>query len=177
MFVHLGMDIEKQWEKAVNSLMHMSNLEIALVWRKLSSFAPLSDYRVHSEYKCLFKRAVREAESRGYGGCAVHTARGVVDGDLSDDCVVVEEEELFDGINSGHPGGLRNGWDKPPPGEGIIPFTLDEEKQVLDLSLFTPLDGLTPRSVTPRPASRIVPRSRSYGDIYRKPRPQINPPQ
>ncbi len=64
MFVHMGMDVEDQWEKAVYSLQHMSNLEIAMAWRRLSSRAPLGDFRVHSEYKCLFKRAVREAEGR-----------------------------------------------------------------------------------------------------------------
>ena len=64
MFVHMGMDVEEQWEKAVHALREMSNLEIALAWRRLSSRAPVCDVRVHSEYKCLFKRAVREAEGR-----------------------------------------------------------------------------------------------------------------
>ena len=64
MFVHMGMDVEDQWEKAVHALQHMTNLEIAMAWRRLSSRAPIGDFRVHSEYKCLFKRAVREAEGR-----------------------------------------------------------------------------------------------------------------
>ena len=64
MFVHMGMEVEDQWEKAVDALRNMSNLEIALTWRRLSSRAPVDDFRVHSEYKCLFKRAVREAEGR-----------------------------------------------------------------------------------------------------------------
>jgi hypothetical protein len=64
MFVHQGMDIGNQWEKAVVALEGMSNLEIALVWRRLSESVPADDFKMHSEYKCLFKRAVREAEKR-----------------------------------------------------------------------------------------------------------------
>ena len=64
MFVHQGMDVENQWEKAVAALESMSNLEIALVWRRLSESVPVDDFKMHSEYKCLFKRAVREAEGR-----------------------------------------------------------------------------------------------------------------
>ena len=64
MFVHRGMDVEEQWEKAVNALCDMSNLHIALVWRRLSSYAGSRDFRTHSELKCLYKRAVREAEHR-----------------------------------------------------------------------------------------------------------------
>jgi hypothetical protein len=69
MFVHQGMDVENQWEKAVAALESMSNLEIALVWRRLSESVPVDDFKMHSEYKCLFKRAVREAEERVGVGC------------------------------------------------------------------------------------------------------------
>lgn len=65
MFVHRGMDVDEQWEKAVFEMSSMSNLEISMVWQRLSSSA--YDFRVHSEYKCLFKRAVREVETRGNG--------------------------------------------------------------------------------------------------------------
>jgi hypothetical protein len=69
MFVHMGMDVENQWEKAVQMLGGMSNLEVALVWRRFSELVPMDDFKMHSEYKCLFKRAVREAEGRnGAGG-------------------------------------------------------------------------------------------------------------
>ena len=64
MFVHQGMDVENQWEKAVAALESMSNLEIALVWRQLSESVPVDDFKMHSEYKCIFNRAVREAERR-----------------------------------------------------------------------------------------------------------------
>jgi hypothetical protein len=69
MFVHRGMDVENQWEKAVAALEGMSNLEIALVWRRFSESVPADDFKMHSEYKCLFKRAVREAEKRVGVGC------------------------------------------------------------------------------------------------------------
>ena len=69
MFVHQGMEVENQWEKAVAALESMSNLEIALVWRRLSESVPVDDFKMHSEYKCLFKRAVREAEERVGVGC------------------------------------------------------------------------------------------------------------
>ncbi len=62
MFVHRGMDVKNQWGRAIAALGHMSNLEIALVWRRLSESVPVDDFKLHSEYKCLFKRAVREAE-------------------------------------------------------------------------------------------------------------------
>ena len=68
MFVHMGMDVENQWEKAVQMLGGMSNLEVALVWRRFSELVPVDDFKMHSEYKCLFKRAVREAEGRNGGG-------------------------------------------------------------------------------------------------------------
>ena len=62
MFVHMGVDVENQWGRAVAALEHMSNLEIALVWRRLSGYVYAGDFKTHSEYKCLFKRALREAE-------------------------------------------------------------------------------------------------------------------
>ena len=85
-FVHLGMDVEEQWEKAVHAMGCMSNLEISLVWQRLSSAAV--DFRIHSEYKCLFKRAVREVESRSeITGCR-RVARGAVADVCCDDCSV-----------------------------------------------------------------------------------------
>ena len=82
-FVHLGMDVEDQWEKAVHAMGCMSNLEISLVWQRLSSAAV--DFRIHSEYKCLFKRAVREVESRSeITGCR-RVARGAVGDVCCDD--------------------------------------------------------------------------------------------
>ena len=85
-FVHLGMDVEEQWEKAVHAMGRMSNLEISLVWQRLSSTAV--DFRIHSEYKCLFKRAVREVESRSeITGCK-RVVRGAVGDVYSDDCSV-----------------------------------------------------------------------------------------
>ena len=69
MFVHRGIDVEDQWEKAVVALVSMSNLEIAIVWKRMSESVTSGDFRTHSELKCLFKRAVREAESRTVAVC------------------------------------------------------------------------------------------------------------
>ena len=63
MFVHMGVDVENQWGRAVAALEHMSNLEIALVWRRLSGYVYAGDFKTHSEYKCLFKRALRGGET------------------------------------------------------------------------------------------------------------------
>lgn len=71
-FVHKGMDVENQWERAVVALEQMSNLEIAMVWRRLSESVPADDFKTHSEYKCLFKRAVREAEHHDTRRCELY---------------------------------------------------------------------------------------------------------
>ena len=89
MFVHMGMEVEDQWGKAVEALRNMSNLEIALTWRRLSSRAPVGDFRVHSEYKCLFKRALREAE--GSVANPVHNVGLVAD---------MDEGGAWDGISN-----------------------------------------------------------------------------
>ncbi len=80
-FVHRGMDVEEQWERAVYAMSSMSNLEISMVWQRLSSSA--YDFRVHSEYKCLFKRAVREVETRvSFNGCKRKCVGGFNDNDV-----------------------------------------------------------------------------------------------
>jgi hypothetical protein len=86
------MDVEDQWEKAVHAMGCMSNLEISLVWQKLSSAAV--DFRIHSEYKCLFKRAVREVESRlSVTGCKRSSVlRGVVGDFCNNDACSVRYE-------------------------------------------------------------------------------------
>lgn len=144
MFVHLGMDVEEQWEKAVDSLMHMSNLEIALVWRKLSSFAPLRDYRVHSEYKCLFKRAVREAERRVGASCFVSSSSrsreeggGVDDGGESDTLSMVHSPPGYEFTGDEPGGGYRNG--RETEIEGAAPFSLVEQNSSIpNLDLYQP---------------------------------------
>ena len=143
MFVHLGMDVEEQWEKAVDSLMHMSNLEIALVWRKLSSFAPLRDYRVHSEYKCLFKRAVREAERRVGASCFVSSSRsrkeggGVDDGGESDTLSMVHSPPGYEFTGDEPGGGYRHG--RETEIEGTSPFSLVEQNSSIpNLDLHQP---------------------------------------
>jgi len=69
MFVHMGVDVENQWGRAVAALEHMSNLEIALVWRRLSGCVyNAGDFKTHSEYKCLFKRALCDAGRHHYHG-------------------------------------------------------------------------------------------------------------
>jgi hypothetical protein len=67
-FVHKGMDLEQQWRKAVLAFEEMSNMEIALAWQWLSGLVAHGDFKTHSEYKCLYKRAYLEA---GRGGCNV----------------------------------------------------------------------------------------------------------
>ena len=108
MFVHQGMDVEEQWEKAVNALCDMSNLHIALVWRRLSSYAGSRDFRTHSELKCLYKRAVREAEHRMSVIPEIKSV--VVDEDREDDISGYASEDYLDfspdkiGLDGRNPG-------------------------------------------------------------------------
>jgi hypothetical protein len=67
-FVHRGVDVENQWSNALISMRDMSNLELALVWKRLSETVPFDDLRLHYEYKCLYKQAVREVERGAFGG-------------------------------------------------------------------------------------------------------------
>ena len=169
MFVHLGMDIEKQWEKAVNSLMNMSNLEVALVWRKLSSLAPPDDYRMHSEYKCLFKRACREAESRVGGGVTRVVERDVDSSSSSsahgNACHVEEEDcDAFEYTRDSGDVGLRHGRRDLidyVPSDPEVPFP-DAKSYFEQRTASTPVSEIGGMIGTPR-ASSVSSSSRAKG--------------
>jgi predicted RNase H-like nuclease (RuvC/YqgF family) len=58
--VHNGTDTENQWRRAVQCLRTMDELRVALAWQRLS--APLQTRITLSQYKMLFKCALRAAE-------------------------------------------------------------------------------------------------------------------
>jgi len=58
--VHIGTDTENQWRRAVQCLRTMDELRGALAWQRLS--APLQTRITLSQYKMLFKCALRAAE-------------------------------------------------------------------------------------------------------------------
>ena len=60
--VHNKVDTEQQWSRAVGCLQAMTDLQIALAWQALSSGA---DPVALSQYKMLFKRALRAAGRDG----------------------------------------------------------------------------------------------------------------
>ena len=74
--VHRGVEPKAQWERAVQCMRGMSNLEIANAWIEFSSPVASLDTSTaivrHSQYRELFKRAVKEAAPESTGGHVEH---------------------------------------------------------------------------------------------------------
>jgi len=160
MFVHMGMDVERQWEKAVDSLMNMSNLDTALVWKGLSSLSLLGDHRLHSEYKCLFKRALKEAESRKIGCVTEVCCKGEGVDEESDfaEYTRYQSDEIYDTTRVGSPPELRFNWGNEPGeafekfnSETLTPKTTPRTIPV-DLPVFEALGGVIDRKKRPSTA-------------------------
>jgi len=70
--VHDKIEVQSQWKRAVEALRCMSHMQIAVAWVDLSTYAmKIGDERVHSQYKTLFQRALKEAEAHKYNADAV----------------------------------------------------------------------------------------------------------
>lgn len=64
--VHCHVDTDNQWKRAVESLGHMSNMDIALAWLDLSKYAvSIGNQTTVAEFKVLYRRVLRENEQVG----------------------------------------------------------------------------------------------------------------
>jgi hypothetical protein len=73
--VHNQLDVEKQWVRAIGGLAPMTHLQRAQVWADLSSHTLSMDAQrapvVLSQYKALYKAALKEIDARRGGGGGV----------------------------------------------------------------------------------------------------------
>ena len=73
--VHNQLDVEKQWVRAIGGLAPMTHLQRAQVWADLSSHTLIMDAQrapvVLSQYKALYKAALKEIDARRGGGGGV----------------------------------------------------------------------------------------------------------
>lgn len=72
MYVHLGTDTERQWQRAVSGLIELDYLERALVWKDLASRIEHENQDIvpskttHSQLKVLFEQALKQADIKEY---------------------------------------------------------------------------------------------------------------